>query len=140
MNFYWEILARVHEKTDGRCHLCGSDFAMEDYRERWEVDHSNPKSLGGTNHLNNLFAACISCNRGKGNRESRGVLAWHGLHRSPLSKRKRSKNLIQKVVLCSTGAGLVGMAIHPKGFWRGVLMGAILGLAISEYKESGLRH
>ncbi len=132
MSFNWETLARVHEKTDGRCHLCGEDMALDDYREGWEVDHSNPKSLGGSNHLNNLFAACISCNRGKGNRNSRLVRYKNGLQRSPLSQGERSRNQIRNVALCSTGAGLIGMAIHPKGFWMGVILGSVIGFALSE--------
>lgn len=30
-----------------------------------EVDHIDPKSLGGSNDLNNLLTACFECNRGK---------------------------------------------------------------------------
>ena len=33
----------------------------------WEVDHSKPKSKGGTDHLNNLQAMNPSANRSKGN-------------------------------------------------------------------------
>jgi 5-methylcytosine-specific restriction endonuclease McrA len=34
-------------------------------RGAWEVDHSIPVSRGGSDHMNNLFASCISCNREK---------------------------------------------------------------------------
>lgn len=30
-----------------------------------EVDHINPKSLGGDDDINNLITACFDCNRGK---------------------------------------------------------------------------
>jgi len=34
-----------------------------------EVDHINPVSKGGTNHIDNLLTACFDCNRGKSNIE-----------------------------------------------------------------------
>ena len=132
MSFNWETLARLHEKTDGRCHLCGSDLELVDYSEAWEVDHSNPKSLGGTNHLNNLFAACVPCNRGKGNRNSRSFRSVNGLNRAPISRNQRARKQTRNVAMCATGAGLIGRAIHPKGFWPGVFLGSILGLVITE--------
>jgi hypothetical protein len=32
-----------------------------------EIDHINPKSKGGKDHINNLITACFDCNRGKSN-------------------------------------------------------------------------
>jgi HNH endonuclease len=43
-----------------------------------EVEHLIPWSLGGTDHLNNLYPACIPCNRGKGTTSTRTVRAWNG--------------------------------------------------------------
>ena len=34
----------------------------------WEIDHSKPKSKGGTDHLNNLQPLKTSANRRKGNK------------------------------------------------------------------------
>jgi len=42
------------------------NYGTSNRRSSWEVDHSIPQSRGGTNHLNNLFPACIKCNRSKG--------------------------------------------------------------------------
>jgi 5-methylcytosine-specific restriction endonuclease McrA len=38
----------------------------------WEVEHSVARAKCGSNHGNNLYAACITCNR------SKGVSACHG--------------------------------------------------------------
>ncbi|MEX2477692.1 MAG: HNH endonuclease signature motif containing protein [Gracilimonas sp.] len=35
----------------------------------WEIDHSKPKSKGGTDHLNNLRPLQTSANRSKGNKK-----------------------------------------------------------------------
>lgn len=34
----------------------------------WEIDHSIPRSKGGTDHLNNLQPMNVSANRSKGNK------------------------------------------------------------------------
>lgn len=64
-------LNRIYYKTDGYCHLCGKKLSRNNYgsngsKGAWEVDHSIAKANGGTNHLNNLFPACIPCNNEKG--------------------------------------------------------------------------
>ena len=38
-----------------------------DTEKGWSVDHSKPKSKGGTNHLNNLQPMNSSANKSKGN-------------------------------------------------------------------------
>ncbi|MES9868042.1 MAG: HNH endonuclease [Candidatus Thiodiazotropha sp. LLP2] len=67
-----EKLNKIFEKTRGKCHLCHKQLAFKNYgvignHGAWEIEHSKPKSKGGTDHLNNLFPACIRCNREKGN-------------------------------------------------------------------------
>lgn len=51
-------------KRDGfQCAYCGKtppEVALE-------VDHVDPKSLGGLDDINNLITACFECNRGKRN-------------------------------------------------------------------------
>lgn len=70
--FDTQTLRYIYDKTGGYCRYCGKKLAWTNYgvigaRGAWEVDHSIPLSRGGTEHLNNLFPVCISCNREKGN-------------------------------------------------------------------------
>jgi len=76
MTFPIDRLRRIFDKTDGYCFHCGKKLAWSNYgnlngKAGWEVDHSIPKSRGGTNHLNNLVPSCIPCNRDKGDLTSR---------------------------------------------------------------------
>ncbi len=49
-------------RRDGhRCQYCGSP-------DRLTIDHVQPKSRGGRDAWDNLVAACVPCNNGKGNR------------------------------------------------------------------------
>jgi len=53
-------------RRDGhRCVYCGASAISG---AKLEVDHREPVSLGGGNHLSNLVTACRPCNQGKGNR------------------------------------------------------------------------
>ena len=54
---------QVLKKSNYSCQLCGlsaSDGA------RLEIDHKLPLAKGGTNDIQNLWALCFDCNRGKG--------------------------------------------------------------------------
>jgi len=91
MSFKNEVLNSVFDKTAGRCHLCRKSLAFSKYgkhgtRGAWHIEHSHPKALGGTDHLNNLFPACISCNLEKGTESTRTIRRKHGLRRAPYSK------------------------------------------------------
>ena len=71
MTFSDETLGRIWDKTNGYCKYCEKKLAWINYgnpygKGSWEVDHSQPISKGGTDHLNNLVPACTSCNREKG--------------------------------------------------------------------------
>ena len=70
MGFDDETVNDVYEKTDGYCYYCSKRLSFENYgrpgnRGAWEIDHSNPKSKGGTDYLRNLVPACVACNRDK---------------------------------------------------------------------------
>ena len=60
---------KVYKLTGGRCYYCDKSLgAFKNRKDRWEVDHLYPRILGGTDSLDNLVAACFSCNRSKGDK------------------------------------------------------------------------
>lgn len=56
----------ILRRDNFQCQLCG--HGQED-GAKLEIDHKHPKSLGGTNELQNLWTLCKACNRGKSNLE-----------------------------------------------------------------------
>ncbi len=71
MHWNTETLSLVYDKTDGYCRYCKKKLAWSNYgrageRGAWEVDHSVPLALGGTNLPRNLWPACADCNSDKG--------------------------------------------------------------------------
>ena len=65
-----ERLNEIFNKTNGKCRHCGMQLAFKNYGKRyarggWEVDHSVPKSKGGTENLRNLWPTCWICNLDK---------------------------------------------------------------------------
>ena len=132
MGYSDERLGDIFDKTDGQCHICGKKLAFKNYaangsRGAWEVEHSIPKAKGGTDHLNNLFPACISCNRSKRDGSTRAARAQYGRKRAPLSQerkdRVRSKNTVKGGIV---GAGL-GSFLGPGGAIVGGFLGALIG-------------
>lgn len=127
MAYSSERLNVVFSKTAGRCHLCRKKLAWINYgaygqRAAWEVDHSRARANGGSDHLNNLFPACVSCNRSKQHGSSRDMRAVNGITGVPLSEAQlanaRSENAF--------GGGLLGAGV-------GLLLGGgplILGLGL----------
>jgi hypothetical protein len=82
MGYDSDRLNAIYDKTGGYCHLCDKKLSFTNHGKQgakgaWHVDHSKPKAKGGTNHMNNLFPSCISCNIEKGT-----------LHKSTIRKRK----------------------------------------------------
>ena len=66
-----ETLPRVYNETGGYCSYCPKKLAWKNYgaigrRGAWEVDHIIQMSGGVTDHINNLFPACVQCNGEKG--------------------------------------------------------------------------
>ena len=103
-----EQLRKIYESTDGRCHICRACLDFDGYGWEWEVDHSRPRSRGGSDTLRNLPPACVECTRRKGTRSSRSVRAQKGYRRAPRSRAERRR------------AGLAGAL-------SGALLGAALG-------------
>jgi 5-methylcytosine-specific restriction endonuclease McrA len=123
-----ERLEQIFDRTCGDCHICGGRLAFCNYaaygkRGAWEVEHSKPKREGGTDHLNNLYPAHISCNRSKQDTCTRKARAKYGRTKAPLSSRRRaeakSRNATDGAFIGGTLGGLIG------GFW-----GAVIGAAI----------
>jgi 5-methylcytosine-specific restriction endonuclease McrA len=124
----------IFDKTSGDCHICHKQLSFGNYaqngrRGAWEVEHSVPQARGGTHHGNNLFAACISCNRAKGSITSRTARAWNGRTRAPLSKSKRREIKERNIITGAVSGGLLGLRIAGP---LGALIGALLGGALGE--------
>jgi hypothetical protein len=133
MAFTDEQLSLIFERTDGRCHICGtkvcfSNYGQSGHRGAWEVEHSNPRCNGGSDRLCNLYAAHISCNREKGCMTTRTVRSWNGRTKAPLSMgRKQEIRSTNRLGWGSVGA-LTGAAIlGPPGLLLGGILGAIVG-------------
>ncbi|WP_045118991.1 HNH endonuclease [Haliangium ochraceum] len=127
-----ERLNDIYDRTDGYCHLCGRKLAFSNYasfgsRGAWEVEHSVPRSRGGTERRNNLFAACISCNRSKGGRTStRSMRSKFGRTRAPYSRQKKDELRAENAAVGGlVGAGVAtALGAHPI---FGAVVGALLG-------------
>ena len=127
-----ERLNRIYDKTRGKCHLCHKQLAFINYgvfgaRGTWEIEHSKPKSRGGTDHLNNLFAACIVCNRQKNNGTNYSVRSKHGVKKAPLSKEARKKEVFKNTATSIVVGATIGRMFGPGGMLIGGALGAIIG-------------
>lgn len=127
-----QTLRKIYDRTNGKCHVCHKKLSFINYGRRgfrgvWEVEHSVPRANGGTDHLNNLFPACIACNRSKGIYTTRTARSWNDRTRAPFSKEKREgikrSNAIGGAVL----GGLIGLAINPVAALCGLGIGALIG-------------
>ncbi len=131
-----ETLLRIHDRTRGRCHLCGrkvyfTNYARPGRRGAWEVDHGRPRSMGGGDHGNNLRPACVACNQKKGAITSRTVRGWSGRTWAPLSRSKHRKASERNALRGAAAGGLAGLRFGPAGAVLGGLAGAIIGYHIA---------
>lgn len=125
-------LERIFGKTHGRCHICRSPLSFSNYgktdaRKAWEVEHSVPRAKGGTDHLNNLFASCIACNRSKGSSTTRSARAKNGYTSAPLSKSKKINNALTGGVVGTLATFLVPPHLRVAGAIFGAVVGAVIG-------------
>jgi hypothetical protein len=125
--------ARIFDRTGGHCHLCGGGLCWANYgrpgaRGAWEVEHSVPRVRGGTDRMNNLYAAHVDCNRAKQARSTRSARAPYGRTRAPMSTsaiaRARRRNAGLGGVLAGVAGGL---AFGPPGLLLGVVLGGVVG-------------
>lgn len=127
-------LDKIFSKTDGKCHLCGKKLCYSNYgklegRGKWEVEHSIPKAEGGTDNLNNLYAACVSCNRSKGKQSTRSARVKNGRTRAPYSANKK-ENIKKYNTLGGSllGFGLTALVTsNPVGLVIGAVTGSLIG-------------
>jgi hypothetical protein len=96
-------------------------------RGSWEVEHSNPQAKGGTHRLNNLYSACIVCNRGKGTKSSRMVRAQHGKKRAPLSVSRRRKARLVNALKGTVLGAVTGIFITLEVAAALAVMGVVAG-------------
>jgi hypothetical protein len=133
MAFNEEKLNQIYERTSGYCHICHKKLAFKNYgkvgaRAAWEVEHSNPQVIGGSNRLSNLYPACIGCNRSKGASSTPSARAKNGKTRAPLSLYKRKKEKAGNGVAGGVLGAMVGGAMAgPVGAFLGACVGATFG-------------
>lgn len=132
MKFTNEELNEIYDRTSERCHICHKKLAFRNYgvvgaRGAWEVEHSNPQAKGGTHRKNNLYPACIPCNRSKGAKSTKSARAKNGKRKAPLSKQKRAD---AKANNAFAGGALGAVAGSLLGPW-GALIGGALGAKLA---------
>jgi len=128
MAYSTERLEDIFDRTSGYCHICGGKLAFCNYnffgaKGAWEVEHSIPKCEGGTDRLNNLYAAHISCNRSKQAICTRRARAQYGRKKAPLSARKRAEAKSRN----GSEGGVVGALLGSVAGPWGILIGAAIG-------------
>ena len=125
-------LNAIYDRTSGYCHICGKKLAFKNYgrygqRGAWEIEHSLARINGGTDRLSNLYAACISCNRGKQHFTTRTARRWNGRTRAPLSVSRRKRARLENVVAGAGVGFLCGIPFGPVGMVAGPLIGGLVG-------------
>ena len=124
-----ERLQRILDKTNSRCHLCREKLSLDNYAKPpeqggWEIEHSRPQSKGGSDHMNNLYAACVPCNRQKGNRSNQRIRRKHGFTKAPQSQKRARKTAFGKAGAFAVGGAALGKKIAGN---KGALAGGVVG-------------
>lgn len=124
-----ERLQKIYSKTDGNCDICHgkrnfSSYAAHGANSDWEVEHSKPKSKGGCDNLNNLFAAHITCKRGKGTPHTKTAWSHYGNTLKPYLKSNKQKIKSNNSASDATIGGSIGFA---GGGPVGGLIGSFVG-------------
>jgi len=126
-----ETLTWIYDRTSGKCHLCHKKLSFKNYGQdgakgAWEVEHSIPRANGGTDHHNNLFPACIACNRSKATYTSRTARSWSGHTKAPLSKERKERIKRNNALGGALLGGLLWL-INPVAGLCGAAIGALIG-------------
>lgn len=127
-----KTLKLIYSRTDGYCHICGKKLSLKNYavmggKGCWEVEHSHAKANGGSDHLNNLYAACIACNREKGTVTAKTARSWNGLKRAPLSRNKKTQVRSENAIIGVVIGGIIGSIAGPWGATIGASIGGTFG-------------
>lgn len=135
MPFTSAELRLIYNKTDRYCHICHCKVSINNYgygrgRGAWEVEHSRPRSKGGTSHRNNLLPACVRCNRDKSNFTTRTARGWNFTTRAPLSREKKAAMRSENTTICGMLGGFLGLAGGPVGSAVGAGIGAAIGRSL----------
>lgn len=125
-------LRKIYDRTNGKCHLCRKKLSFINYgragaKGAWEVEHSIARAKRGTDHLNNLLPACISCNRSKGTYTTRTARSWSGHTKAPMSKERKERIKRNNAVGAAAVGSLIGMAYSPVAALCGAGIGALIG-------------
>ena len=129
----------IFDRTDGYCHICHKKLSFKNYgalgdHGAWEVEHSKPRSKGGTDHGNNLYAACIKCNRDKSNCCTKTARRRNGTIRAPFSKAKKMAERRENTVIGAVVGGAIGAMGGPVGLAVGMFVGSQIGKAVRPTK------
>ena len=133
MKFKADQLDRIYEKTGGCCHICHVKLSRSNHGKNgrkgaWHADHSVPRSKGGTDHGNNLRAACVPCNLAKSNRTTRTARRWNGKTRAPLSRENWIEKKNENAALRALAGGIAtGLVFGVPGAIIVALVGGVLG-------------
>lgn len=129
-------LRRIYDRTGGYCHICGKKLSFTNYgcageKGAWHVEHSVPRAKGGTDHGNNLYAACINCNLEKDTFTTKTARGWNGRSRAPLSRVQRKRAQASNTAGGALIGGLIGLAVGgPVVGALGAIGGAAIGKSI----------
>jgi len=133
-------LNQIYEKTDGYCHLCHRKLSFKNYganglKGSWHVEHSVARCNGGSDHLNNLYPACINCNLEKATYSTRTIRWKNGVVRAPYNKTKKENLKAENTVGGAIVGGGIGWAIGgPIGGFIGGIIGGAIGESSSPQK------
>ena len=123
---------KIFDRTQGYCHICQKKLSFINHgkhgsRGAWHIEHSVAKAMGGSDRLNNLYAACIVCNLEKGTCNSKTARGWNGNKRAPYSKSKIKQIKNRRTTNGAIIGGIVGSAFGPEGTVFGSILGSIIG-------------
>jgi len=127
-------LNAIYDRTGGYCHICHKKLAFQSYaafgrRGAWEIEHSVPRVLGGTDRLCNLYPACIRCNRQKQHVSTRTARHWNGQTRAPRSAERRRQLKSENTWAGAELGFLLGAPFGGVGAILGPIVGGYLGRA-----------